>query len=75
MSDQLLSASQLVELEQAARDWEQGQLTRERYEEVIASLTPEQRELWESLAPAVLDADMLFEQIVNSPNPGGGWKK
>ena len=74
MSDQLLTASQLVELEQATADQQEGRLSRERYEEVMASLTPEQRELWESLAPGMLDAEMVFEQIVDS-NPGGSWKK
>lgn len=74
MSDRLLTASQLVDLEQATRDWQDGHLSRERYDAVLASLTPEQRDLWETLAPGMLDADTFFEQIVNS-NPGGGWKK
>ena len=67
----MLSANQLAELVIAADAVQAGALTRQRYDEIIGSLTPEQRAVWEQICPDVLDPNVVFQ----AADSGGGWKR
>jgi len=58
----------LAEISRIVNQIETGQLTSARVHEVISTLTPDQREIWEEVAPWILNSDLaMFDEIL------GGW--
>ena len=65
----MIATEQLIKVAEAPVDVRSN---RERMQEVIDNLTPEQQEIWDNVAPGALDADRLGQIYMNT---GGnrGW--
>ena len=65
----MIATEQLIKVAEAPVD---ARSNRERMQEVIDNLTPEQQEVWNNVAPGALDVDKLGE-IYMGIGGNSGW--